>query len=176
MSDLYNRIVNQRGDLENLIARIPGFKGYHEKAARRTADRMLRDHIASQVQKCIDKMVRIEKIILDNGGLAYMSKTRDVKGRIQLYHDLVATAAPKYSGMWAQMKIGPDELDQIYAFDEAQIRYPEKMDMALEKLKEAALQKEGIDEALMELDDVAVEAREAFALRDDVITNFEHSL
>ena len=46
MSDLYDQIVSQRGQFERLIARIPGFRGYVDKGARRTADRMLRDQIA----------------------------------------------------------------------------------------------------------------------------------
>ena len=47
-SELYNEIVAQRGSLENLIAKIPGFKGYHEKNARRQADKLLRQHLVQQ--------------------------------------------------------------------------------------------------------------------------------
>ncbi len=170
MSTLYDRIVSQRGSLEKLVAKIPGFKGYQDKQARRTADRMLREHIAQMLHQKVDKLINIEKVILSNAGISYMSKTRDVKGKLQLYHDKVATAAPKYSGMWGQMKIGSEELERIYAFDEAQANYVESIDTALEQLQQAALANDGLDTAIFELDGVITEAKQAFDLRDDVIT------
>jgi hypothetical protein len=170
MSDLYNKIVNSRGSFENLVARIPGFKGYQEKQARRTADRLLRDYIAGLVDERLRRLVRIEKLILDNGGLSYMSKTRDIKGKLQLYRDKIATAAPKYDGMWAQMKIGNDELDKIYSFDEAQIAYVDRIDVELDHLQNAATSKEGIDTAIFEFGGLLDEAIDAFNLRDDVLT------
>ena len=45
MTDLYQQISNQRGSFERLLERIPGFGGYLDRAHRRTADRLLRDHI-----------------------------------------------------------------------------------------------------------------------------------
>jgi hypothetical protein len=176
MTDLYDKIVQQRGSLEQLVARIPGFRGYQESQARRTADRLLRDHLAGQIAQRNDRLVRIEKVILSNMGMEYMPKTRNVKGKIQLYHDKVKTAAPGYSGMWAQMKIGPEELERIYSFDEAQIRYVESLDLYLDKLEQAAMQREGLDEAIWELDGAVEEAISAFSLRDDVLTDLSQSL
>ena len=77
MSELYDQIVGQRGTLENIVASIPGFKGYQDKQARRTADRMLREHLAQLIQQRHDRFVRIEKLILDNGGMKYMPRTRN---------------------------------------------------------------------------------------------------
>ncbi|MFW5691857.1 MAG: hypothetical protein ACOCX3_00750 [Chloroflexota bacterium] len=170
MSELYDRIVNNRGSFERLIARIPGFRGYQDKQARRKADELLREHLAREIDARLGRLVRIEKLILDNLGMEYMPRTRDVKGKIQLFHDRVATAAPGYSGMWAQMKIGAEELERIYSFDEAQIVSVEKISIALDKLEQAALARSGVEEAIYELDTVASEALEAFSLRDEVLT------
>jgi hypothetical protein len=176
MSELYDQIVSQRGSLERLFARIPGFRGYQDKAARREADRMLRDHIAGEIAQRIQRFVRIEKTALDTIGLSAMSKTRSVKDRVQLYHDRVKAAAPGYSAMWAAVKIGSEELEKIYSFDEAQIRYVDKFDEALTTLEKAAADVQGFDEALTALDTLAVEANEAFKLREDVLTNLDKSL
>lgn len=175
-NDLYNKIVSQRGPLEQWFARIPGFRGYQEKQARRTSDTTLRQYLASEVENRINRLVRIEKLILDTLGMSFLSKTRDVKGQIQLYHDRIATAAPGYSGMWAQMKIGSEELETIYAFDEAQVRYIDKFDMALDKLQKAVAEKDGVEMAIYELGEVTAEANEAFKLRDDVLTNLSQSI
>ena len=42
MSDLYERIVAERGGFEKMLQRIPGFDGYLDLAARRAADRHFR--------------------------------------------------------------------------------------------------------------------------------------
>lgn len=176
MSELFDQIVSQRGSLERLVARIPGFRGYQDKAARRKADRLLRDHIADQIAQRITHLVRIENQILDGGGLKYMSKTRTVKDRIQMYHDKIMAAAPGYSAMWAAEKIGPEELEKLYSFDEAQIRYAQKIDESLAALEQAAEKKKGIEEALDALGALATEAHKAFDLREDVLRNLDKSL
>ena len=176
MSDLYDQIVGQRGRLESIVARIPGFRGYQDKQARRKADRMLRDYVAGQLSEQIARMVRLEKKLLNQGGLSHMSEAREAKTKMQTYHDRVKTAAPKYSGMWSSMKIGSEELERIYSFDEAQIRYVDRFSNALDELEAAIDSGEGIDDAIASVYDSAVEANEAFALRDDVLTNLSQSL
>ena len=176
MSELYERITSQPGSLERLIKRIPGFAGYLDKKARRTADRMLRDHIADELSRRINRLAEIEKTILENGGLSYMSKTSSAKSKLQHFRDLVKTAAPGYSGIMEAIKIGPDEMDKLYSFDEALIAYADKFDGALNTLAKAATDKTGINEAIAALDALTIEANDAFTLRDDVLTNLSKSV
>ncbi len=171
-SELYEQIISQKGKLENLVAKIPGFKGYQEMQARRTADRLLRDHLASQIDAHISRFGRIQNDLLDDGkGLRYMSRARNVKSKMQAYRDKVATAAPKYSGMFAQIKVTQETLDRIYAFDEAQLRFVLQFETALDQLAAAVDSGEGIEEALDGVYNVAATASDAFDLRDDEITN-----
>lgn len=176
MSELYDRIVSERGSLERLVARLPGFRGYVDNKARRTADRMLRDHIADQLSQRISRLVRIEKMLLDSGGLSFMTETQSAKTKLQLYHDRVAAAVPGYSGFFAAIKIGAEELEKLYSFDEAQVRYLDQFDAALTELESAVNAKEGIDEAISKLDQLTVEANDAFSLRESVITGLDKSL
>jgi len=176
MSDLYEQIASQRGGFENLIMRIPGFRGYLDKAQRRTADRMLRDFIAGELTTRIQRITAIETALLDNGGLQYMSETRSAKDKLQTFRDRVAAAAPGYSGFMASIKIDSEALDRLYAFDEAQLRYIDRLDEAIANLQAAADQNDGITAAVRALDQIAVEANEAFRLREDVLTNLSKSL
>jgi hypothetical protein len=175
MSDLYQQIMNERGSFERLLERIPGFRGYLDKANRRTADRMLRDYIANQIAARIERLTLIERRLLDNGGLGYMSKTSSVKTKMQTYHDRVKAAAPGYSGFMEAIKVDEEALDRLYRFDEAQIRYADRFDEALTTL-ENANSKEAIDAAINVLDELAVEANRAFDLREDVLTNLNKDL
>lgn len=174
-SELYNQIISQKGKFENLVGKIPGFKGYQEKQARRTADRLLRDHLAGEIDKHIKHFGRLQNKLLDGGkGLSYMGRAREVKSKMEGYHDKVQTAAPKYSGMWAQVKITEDTLDRIYAFDEAQFRFLLQFETALDALETAINDGEGIEDSLESVYDVTSNASDAFDMRDDEILNLPH--
>ena len=173
MSDLYDKIVSGRGSLENLVAKIPGFRGYQEGAARRQADTMLRDHIAKEVDGLVSKFTQVEKRILDSGGLSYMAKTREVKSKIQAYRDRIKTAPPKWSGLFAQVKVTTEDLEKIYAFDEAQMRYVDDIAIKIDAIGNAHKADVDISDALMDLEDTAAEANEAFQMRDDVLLQLD---
>lgn len=172
-SNLYNQIMNDRGSFERMIARLPGFEGYLDQKARRTADRILRDHIADALRDRINRLARIETRLLDKGGITYMSRTSSVKSRLQTYHDRVRAAAPGYSGFFEAVKIRPDDLQHLYGFDELQMVYVDKLTAALDTLEEAVAGDglEGVDAAIVELDALAVEANEAYSRREDALVN-----
>jgi hypothetical protein len=179
MSELYDQIVSQRGGFERLLARIPGFRGYLEKASRRTADRMLRDYVAELLTQQINRLVEIERQLLDKGGLMYMSKTSSAKTKLQTYRDRVKAAAPGYSGFMDAIKIDEQALERLYSFDEAQVRYADRVSEALAALSDAVNQdglSPEIDSAIAALDRITIEANEAFSLREDVLTNLSKSI
>ena len=176
MSELYEQIVAGRGSLENLLTRIPGFEGYLDKSARRKADSMLRDHLADQIDQLVVVFTRAENTILNAGGLVHMSRTREIKSKIQAYRDRVKTAAPGYSGMWAAVEVGDKELERLYAFDEAQIRFVDALRNAINDLEIAANSGEGLETALVQVQQAANDANDAFVLRDDEILRLSQSL
>jgi hypothetical protein len=169
MDDLYSRIVRERGSMEKLLARLPGFRGYMEMNARRQADRMVREHIADQLQTQLNRLSVVEKALLDGGGLKYMSKTRSVKTKFQTFIDRVATDTPGYTGFFDAVKINADDLNVVYAFDLALLRYGDQFKEKLDALQDAAAKNEGIEEAISVLDALTIEANDAYNLREDVL-------
>lgn len=176
MSELYDRIVSERGTLERVLARLPGFGGYVDRAARRTADRMVRDYVAGEMAKAVQRLVQIERKLLDKTGLRYMSRTQSAKAKLQMYHDRIKAAAPGYSGFMEAIKIDSEELEKLYSFDEAQIRYADQFEDALRNLSDAIDADSDIDAAIEALDALTIEANEAFQLREDVLTGLSKSL
>ena len=176
MSDLYEEIKSQRGSFERLIARIPGFRGYLDNKARREADRQVRDYVAQLISQQIQRFARAEKALLDSGGFLMMSRTNSIKAKIQRYHDRLRAAAPGYSGFFAAVKIGADEMESLYAFDELQVRFADKLAGVIEAFENAVKAKNGVEEALSEVEAVADEANEAFSRRESVITNLDRSM
>lgn len=173
MDDLFSRIVRERGSLERLATRIPGFRGYMEMNARRQADRLIREHVASQLQQQLDRLSTIETLLLDSGGLSYMSQTRSAKTKFQTFIDRVATDVPGYTGFFDALKIGADDLGVIYAFDEALLDYVDKFKEKLDALQSAALSSEGVDAAISDLNALTIEANEAYSLRDNVLNGIQ---
>jgi len=179
MSDLYDQIVSQRGSFERLVNRMPGFRGYLDKDARRSADRMLRDHLAEQLSQRIQRLTQIEKSLLDApGGMSYMGKTNSAKTKLQTYHDRIKAQAPGYAGFYDAVKIREAELEKLYNFDEAQAVYADKFGAALDALAEAAGagEKTAIEQQIAALDKLTIEANEALSLRNDVLTNLSKTL
>jgi len=173
MDDLYSRIVRERGSLEGLVARIPGFRGYMDMTARRQADRLIREHVVAQLKTQLNRLSEIEKVLLDAGGLSFMSKTRSAKTKFQTFIDRIATDAPGYSGFFDAVKIGQDDLGVIYAFDQALLDYVDKFALALDALRDAALRGEGVEEGIRTLDALTVEANDAYGLRENVLKGIE---
>ncbi len=169
-NDLYQRIVGQRSSLENLMAKIPGFRGYKEASDRRAADRMMREHIVQLLKAQMTRLVNTEKKILNSGGLKFASATRSAKTNFQIFIDKVNTAMPGYAGFFDAKKVGPDELAKIYAFDAALIGYADKFREKIDALDQTAASKEGLDKAIADLEALAQEAIAAYAMRDNVLT------
>jgi hypothetical protein len=169
MTDLYTRIVGQRSSLEELLAKVPGYRGYKEASDRRAADRMIREHVVKLLKEQMQRLIAVEKKILKGGGLSQAGQTRDAKMKFQTFIDRVNTAAPGYSGFFDAKKVGPDELARLYSFDEALLSYVDKFKATIDALGKAA-GSEGLDAAVTDLEALASEANSAYDLRDNVIT------
>ncbi|MCZ7544054.1 MAG: hypothetical protein M5R40_11235 [Anaerolineae bacterium] len=167
--DLYQRIISQRGRMGKIGERIPGYRGYQDAQVRREADHLLREHIAGQFQQQLNRLPDIESTLLENSGLEWLDNTRDVKSRMTTFIERIRTAARGYSGLFANIKVGSEELAKLYAFDEAMLRYVDDFAAAIDTLQETASSGEGIGSAIAALKALVSEADQAFSLRSDVI-------
>lgn len=169
MDDLYGKIVADRGSLESLLSKIPGFRGYFEMSTRREADRMIRDHVARQYDTLLTRYGGIESNLVRAGGLMHMDRSKSIRTRLDNLRRRIATDTPGYSGFFATNKIGPDELQNVYAFDEAMLRYVDQFSKQMDALETGVNSGEGIDAAFSALDTTVNEAAQAYDLRDDVL-------
>ena len=171
MSQLYDRIVAERGSFERLLARIPTFGGYLDLAARRAADRTLREYIADAISQHLSAFTRLQKRIMDSeGGLSFMQLFEGARLQWQTYHDRIAAAAPGYAGFFAVTKIDADDLARLYSFDEAQAEYADRFKESLASLEAVIGQPEAVKSAINAIEALGHEANDALRLRDDVFT------
>lgn len=170
MDDLYNKIVRERGSWENLAQKIPGFEGYMEMSARREADRMIREHVAGKFKMQLDRIPQIERdLMAAAGGLQLMDRTKNLKIRLDNLQRRIASDTPGYSGFFANNKIGSDDLQRVYAFDEAMTRYADDLAVKLDDLAKAVAANEDTIGALAAVETLLQEAGQAYDLRDDIL-------
>lgn len=168
MSNLYEEIVNRRTSFQKLMARVPGFRDYMDLQAQRAADRMIRDYVAGEVRKQINRLVEIERLLLRQS-MEYLAETRNVKMVLQRYHDRIQAAST--SGAFDRIKTTHDDGEKLYNFDEGQIRHVDLFDKALNRLSLAVSEQTDIRRMIGELKQVAVEANESFTRRETILTN-----
>ena len=51
MADFFQKITEHQGTVEDVMRKIPGFKGYLELEDRRDADRLLREQLARSFEE-----------------------------------------------------------------------------------------------------------------------------
>jgi len=169
MDDLYQKIVSQRGDFEKWLTTIPGFGGYMEMSARRTAESKMREHIAGQLRPALDHFATAERDLLAAGDISPMEKTRSVKSKLDNLMRRIASDTPGYSGFFASVKITADDLQRVYAFDQAMESYVTDIKAKVADFATAVNSGGDIPAALRALEEAILEASQAYDLRDSVL-------
>jgi len=137
MTDFQGQIEEGRGKLKQLLAKIPGFKGYIEMEDRRSADKMVRDAVADRYQEQLDRLTGIMSEFVDRGDLAYMDKLEGVAVKVRTFIDKIRHAVYGYSGFFDAIRIDQDKLDKLYDYDQALLDGVEGISETLDKLSSA---------------------------------------
>lgn len=169
MSDFYQRIMDMQGGLEDLIRRLPGFKGYLEKEDRREADRLLRDHLVRVFEEQLGEFTRLQQRLIDSGGIMLMEQVQRVDTKLRTFIDRVDTAPRGYAGLFDAIKVREEELARLYAFDNALLAYADRLAELLAGFGQAIEANEGVETAIRALDDWATEVNNVFKQRVEVI-------
>ncbi len=169
MSDFYQRIVDEQGGLEDLIRKIPGFKGYLEREDRREADRLLRDQIIRVFEEKLVEFTQLQKRLVDSGGIMYMERVQGITTNLQTFIDRVNTAPRGYAGLFDAIKVREEELAQLYAFDNALLAYGDRLAELLTGFGQAVDANEGIDGSVRALEEFVTEINNLFKRRVEVI-------
>lgn len=169
MADFYQKITEEQGSLEELVRKIPGFKGYLAKEDRRAADRLLRERLVRAFEEQQTRFTRLQRDLVDAGGLQHMERVQLIDGRLQTFIDRVRTAASGYAGLTAPVKVQEEELQRLYAFDNALLSYQDQLAAGLNQL-EAVVGTGEVGGVLRQLEDVVTEANNTFKRREEAMT------
>jgi len=103
--------------LEQLANAIPGFKGYRDKELRRDADRLEREHIASQLEQCKKTLDQVSRDITRSGSLDAMNDVETARKKLDKAVARIRYADRGYAGFFDAIKVDEQALERVYQFD-----------------------------------------------------------
>jgi hypothetical protein len=87
---------------------------------------------------------------------------------LRIFADRVRRAAYGYAGFFDAVRVNSDELEKIYAYDQALLENVDELARAIDNI-EASIGTEGLPAAIRHMVTLSQGAREAFDHRQDVI-------
>jgi hypothetical protein len=169
MPDYQQRVLDSQGQFRKLEARLPGFKGYLAKEARREADKMLRSSISRQLDQQKSRLQQLSAKLATAGDLDTPPAVERVRMRLQTVSDKIRTATYGYAGFFDAATVNEPELDALYTFDNSLLDDVAAVATAVTALTTAAAGQPFAD-ALTAVGAAIENLHTEFAKRQDVVT------
>lgn len=169
MPDYRQRVEESQGSFRKLVARLPGFKGYIAKEARREADKMLRTYISRQLDQQRTRLQQMGTKMAASGDLETITALEQVRMRLQTIGDKIKTATYGYAGFFDAATVNEKELDALYDFDNSLMAEVDAITSAVTALATVA-KGDAFDTALAALIGAIEDLSTFWTKRQDVVT------
>lgn len=163
------QIAGSQSGFEQLVAGIPGYKGYKEKELRREADKALRTHLAGRFDEARRRLLGAMDQLTSAGRLGEVAALQKANLRLQLLVDRLRTAPHAYAGWFDAIKVQQAELDRLYAFDSALAAGADRVSELVAKVAGQAAAGESTSAEAGALANVIDELNDTFARRSEAI-------
>ena len=137
MSDLIGKVEGERGTLERLGGKIPGFRGYLAREKRRDADKLLRDAIAQRFEAQLRRLPDLQMQLVSAGRIEYVDDVERAVTRLNTFVDRVEMTPRGYAGFFDAVKINEGELEQLYHWDTQLLDEADKIALSIDTLAAA---------------------------------------
>ena len=109
--------TKNRGVIETVLRKIPGFRGYLEKEYRRESDELQREYLADSLQRSKRGLDEYARGLVDDAQLDAIPPVDRLRSRLDKTIARIRGAMQGYSGVFDLVQIGEAELDQVYEHD-----------------------------------------------------------
>lgn len=175
MSDILEKIKEGKDWLSKIIAKIPGFKGYMERADRRMSDKLLRENIANTFEGLYQRVSGLQKDLISQGGLAYIDDVESAAIKLRQFIDRIRTASYGYAGIFDAIKIKETELGQVYEYDATLLAMSDEVTRAIDNM-ETSIGTDGLPAAIKHLTNISQQCVDAFNKRSEVMKGIAQSV
>jgi hypothetical protein len=165
---LFGKVHGDMDVVKKILDKIPGFKGYVERQARRDSDKLLRDTIFRNFRELEGRVSDLQREFIGQGQLMYVDDLEAAAVRLRTFADRVRTAPRGYSSLFEAVKIGEDELLRLYEYDASLLEMGDTVSRAIDNVQ-ASVGTEGLPAALRALESSARDCIAAYERREDVI-------
>ena len=117
MSDAYQDAQGSRNFLERLGEKIPGYRGFQDRELRRDVDRLLREHLASELGRLKAALRDRARAFTDAGKIGALNGFDRLDRQLDGLSQAVRFSDYGATGLFDPVKIGEPELARIYQFD-----------------------------------------------------------
>lgn len=173
MSDLkdniFGKVQQDMDPFKKILEKIPGFKGYIERQARRDSDKLLRNTVFRRFRDLESRVSEVQREFISQGELMYVDDLEAAAVRLRTFADRVRTAPRGYSSLFAAVKINEEELQRLYEFDAALLEMGDTVGRAIDNVQ-SSVGTDGLPAALRNLETTARQCIEAYDRREEVIT------
>jgi hypothetical protein len=174
MDDVLGRVTGEHDFFKNILAKIPGFKGYVEREDRRAADKLLRENVANEFEKQWGRISALQRDAISNGDLDKIDELESAALKLRQFIDRVRTASYGYAGFFDVIKVNTEELDQVYQYDAQLLDLCTQVASAIDNV-EASIGTDGLPAAMRHLVSLSQDSVDAFDGRSQVIVNMSAS-
>lgn len=173
MSDLKDQILgNVTGDMDffkKIANKVPGFQGYVERNARRDSDKLLRDVLFARFRELEGKVSALQVEAGNAAAFAVIDDLERTAIKLRTFADRIRTAKRGYSGLFDAVKVETEDLDRLYAYDDAMLELIPQVQTAIDNVQ-ASFGSEGLPAAIRNLEAVARQCVETFDRREEVLS------
>ena len=169
--DFNETVQNSMNGFEELVKKIPGYKGYKEKEQRREADAILREHLAQQCENYWATMNDLKSQMLLGPAMSQLDEMGRCSRKLQTLIDKIKGAAQGYAGFFDAVKVKEEQLDALYNFDNDMLQQVDALDAGISGVQAALDAEEGIPKAVRTLEKAIGGLLTVFDARDEAVLN-----
>lgn len=169
MGDIIGQVEGERGLLERIADKIPGFRGYLDKEKRRDADKLLRDSIAARFDAQLRRLPEVQMQLLTGAGLEFVDDVERASTKLQTFIDRVKTTPRGYAGFFDAVKVKEDDLERLYHWDEQLLTEADKIAAAVDGLDAAVASSGEIGPAVRALIAATTAINDLYSQREHVL-------
>jgi hypothetical protein len=126
-----------RGTIENILRKIPGFKGYLEKENRRDSDALQRTWLADRLQRSKRALDVYGRTLVSANKLQPLTQIDNFKSRLDKSISRIRGAMQGYSGFFDLVDVNESVLDRVYEHDVKTMDSVDALAATIEKLETA---------------------------------------
>ena len=170
MGDVISKVEGERGFLERLAGKIPGFRGYLAKEKRRDADKLVRDAIVARFDAQLRRLPELQMALTTSGRIEFVDDADRAVVKLQTFIDRVKTSVRGYAGFFDAVKVKEDDLERLYHWDEQLLGEADKIALAIDALATTAGGTGDTGAAVRELIAASTAINDLYSQREHVLT------